>query len=246
MDFAWSRGFAEYVAVPVWNLVELPEYVSYEEAAMLEPMAVAVHAMRLGTGEFTLDKAAPVAVCGLGAVGLLLAMFLMEAGYRNLYVAGNKDFQRKRAESLGILAEYYLDSGKAGGAERLRECTGGAALFFECTGRNEAFSMGIDGAGPMGRVVLVGNPGTDMALEKDTCWKILRNQLAVLGTWNSSFKGRGADDWNYVLERMETHRITPAGLISHRFRLEELKDGLSMMRGKRQDFCKVIVAAEPG
>ena len=43
-------GFAEYAAVPVANLIELPENVSFEEAAMLEPMAVAVHAMRQGIG----------------------------------------------------------------------------------------------------------------------------------------------------------------------------------------------------
>ena len=41
-----NGGFAEYTAVPQWNLIELPDSVSYEEAAMLEPMAVAVHAMR--------------------------------------------------------------------------------------------------------------------------------------------------------------------------------------------------------
>ena len=40
-------GFAEFVAVPQWNLIELPDQVSYEQAAMLEPMAVAVHALSL-------------------------------------------------------------------------------------------------------------------------------------------------------------------------------------------------------
>ena len=39
-------GFAEYVAVPKWNLIDLPESVTMEQAAMLEPMAVAVHAIR--------------------------------------------------------------------------------------------------------------------------------------------------------------------------------------------------------
>ena len=48
-DYLGSRsngGFAEYVTVPEWNIIELPEGVSYEAAAMIEPMAVAVHAMR--------------------------------------------------------------------------------------------------------------------------------------------------------------------------------------------------------
>ena len=41
-----NGGFAEYVTVPAWNLIALPDAVSYEQAAMMEPMAVAVHAMR--------------------------------------------------------------------------------------------------------------------------------------------------------------------------------------------------------
>ena len=53
-DYLGSRrdgGFAEYVSVPEWNLLALPDAVSYEAAAMLEPMAVAVHAMRIGLGQ---------------------------------------------------------------------------------------------------------------------------------------------------------------------------------------------------
>ena len=56
--------------------MELPDNVSFEEAAMLEPMAVAVHAMR----RVQPGPADTVAVCGLGTIGLLLVMFLKEAG----------------------------------------------------------------------------------------------------------------------------------------------------------------------
>ena len=71
-----NGGFAQYAAVPVWNLIELPEGVSFEAAAMLEPMAVAVHALR-SIGPAMGER---VAVCGLGTIGLLLTMFLKEAG----------------------------------------------------------------------------------------------------------------------------------------------------------------------
>lgn len=236
-----NGAFAEYVTVPAWNLAELPQGASFEEAAMLEPMTVAVHAARIGTDGFTLDKDAAVAVCGLGAVGLLLIMFLLEAGYQNIYAIGNKDAQKQRVTAAGVLPNHYLDSRKTDGAAHLQECAGGAALFFECTGRNEAAAMGINGAGPMGKVVFVGNPCSDMAFRKDTYWKILRNQLTIAGTWNASFKGGVADDWSYALERLKMRRIAPAALISHRFTLEELNEGLSVMQEKKQDFCKVMV-----
>lgn len=242
--YAGSRqngAFADYMVMPVWNLIKLPDEISYEEAAMLEPMAVAVHALRRGTGEFGLDKGAAVAVCGLGAIGLLLVMFLLEAGYRNVYAVGNKEAQKKRALSIGILPDHYCDSRISDAAAWLQAYAGGAELFFECAGRNDAAMMGVDSAGPAGKVVFVGNPCSDMTFEKDSYWRILRNQLTVMGTWNSSFTKEGTDDWNYAIKRLETRRVAPARLISHRFISEQLREGLAVMRSKKEDYCKIMI-----
>ena len=245
-DYLGSRsngGFAEYVSVPVKNLIALPEGVSFEEAAMLEPMAVAVHAMRKGTADFALEKEAVVAVCGLGTIGLLLTMFLLDAGYRNIYVIGNKDFQREKAISLGIPLDCYCDSREKDASDWLQECAGGADLFFECVGRHETLSCGVNSAAPSASVVLVGNPHSDMALPRDVYWKILRNQLNVFGTWNSSFTGEDTDDWHYVMRKLKTHSVSPTELISHRLTPEKLMMGLSVMRDKKEDYCKIEVVS---
>ena len=84
--------------MPVWNLLRLPETVTFEEAAMLEPMSVAVHAMR----RVMPSETDTVAVCGLGTIGMLLTMFLLGAGVRKLLLIGNKDFQRQAVQKLGI------------------------------------------------------------------------------------------------------------------------------------------------
>lgn len=232
-------GFAEYVAVPIENLMELPEQVSFEEAAMLEPMAVAVHAMRRARPE-ALDT---VAVCGLGTIGTLLLMFLKETGVKHLLAIGNKDFQRQIAVAkLGLPETCYCDSRTQDVGAWIMEHTGGAGadVFFECVGRNETFSQAVDLTAPAGRVCLVGNPYSDMVLEKGVYWKILRNQLTVTGTWNSSFTRETADDWNYVLERLAQKRVTPAELISHRYALENLNQGCLIMRNKTQDYLKIM------
>lgn len=246
-DYLGSRrngGFAEYVNVPAGNLIELPESVSFEEAAMLEPMAVAVHAIRKGTEDFGLSREAAVAVCGLGTIGLLTVMFLMEAGYRNIYAIGNKEFQEGRLLSIGMPRGHYCDGRKKEAVVWLCEEIGGVEVFFECTGRNEAFSWGVDSAKPEGRVVLVGNPYSDMTLKREVYWKLLRNQLTVTGTWNSSFTGDEMDDWRYVMKRLETHNVTPAELITHRLPLERLKEGLEIMRDRKEDYCKIMVSQE--
>lgn len=101
-------------------------------------------------------------------------------------------------------------------------------------------ALGVDSVGAAGRVVLVGNPYSDMKLDKDIYWKILRNQLNVMGVWNSRFDHSADDDWHYVIERLKGHMIDPAGLITHRYPLHKLTDGLGVMKDKTEDYCKIM------
>lgn len=233
-----NGGFAEYAVVPAENLLVLPEQVPYEEAAMLEPMAVAVHAMR----GIAPDVSDTVAVCGLGTIGMLLLMFLKESGINNLLAIGNKEFQRQAVLKLGLPPECYCDSREQDVPQWIMEHTAGAGAdaFFECVGRNGTFSQAIELTAPAGKVMLVGNPYSDMELGRDIYWKILRDQLTVKGTWNSSYTGERQDDWHYVLDKLAQQRIAPAELISHRFPLEELEQGFHIMRDKTEDYVKIM------
>ena len=117
----------------------------------------------------------------------------------------------------------------------------GADVFFECVGRNEVFSQAVNLSAPQGRICLVGNPYSDMMLEKPVYWKMLRNQLTLTGTWNSAFLQEAEDDWHYVLDKLEQKKIQPEKLISHRFDLENAIQGMQIMRDKTQDYIKVMI-----
>jgi len=234
-----NGGFAEFVAVPEWNLIELPDEVSYEEAAMLEPMAVAVHAMR----RVRPQKNDTVVIYGLGTIGTLLFLFLKDAGIEKILAVGNKEFQKNTVLKLGLDENCYCDSRTQNVSEWVQKHTEktGADVFFECVGRNEIVSQAVDLTAPMGRICLVGNPYSDMMLEKSVYWKILRNQLTVTGTWNSSFTHQKDDDWHYVLDRLSLKRVAPKKLISHELNLCDAEDGLLTMRDKREDYMKVMI-----
>lgn len=234
-------GFAEYAAVPEWNLIELPENVSYEEAAMLEPMAVAVHAMR----RVSPNPKDTAVICGLGTIGMFLLMFLLDAGMENVFVVGNKEFQRNTVLKMGLDESNYCDSKTQSVSEWLLERTHGlgADVFFECVGKNETVSQGVDLTAPGRRICLVGNPYSDMLLEKSVYWKILRNQLTITGTWNSSFTHEKDDDWHYVLDRLAQKRISPKELISHELKLDDAEKGFLTMLEKREDYIKVMICS---
>lgn len=236
-------GFAEYAAVPEWNMVELSDNVAFEQAAMLEPMAVAVHAMR----SISPSCDDTVAVMGLGTIGMLLVMFLLDAGVTDIYVIGNKDFQRKTCKAMGIDEIRYIDAASEeqnpAVAEQIMNITHGrgVGVFFECVGKNETIETALKVTAPGGRIQLVGNPASDISFDRDTYWKILRNQLTVKGSWNSSFTHDDDDDWHYVLKRLEAGAIHPEQFISHRFAFEELDKGLAIMRDKTEDYIKVMI-----
>lgn len=274
-----NGGFAEYMAVPQENLLELPETVSYKEAAMMEPMAVAVHAIRrilsipaeqiienrIGYAHFDIDGITEynritehnteaikinncVVIYGLGTIGMLLLQFLMDISIRNVFfdrilVIGNKDFQKQLVLNMGLPKDCYCDSKTENVSKWILERTEGmgADFIFECVGKNEIFAQAVDLAAPFGRICLVGNPYSDMVLEKTVYWKILRNQLTVTGTWNSSFTHQSEDDWHYVLDRLIQKKITPTKLISHQLTLEELEKGLQIMRDKTEDYMKIMI-----
>lgn len=240
-----NGGFAQYVSVPKWNLIELPDNVTYEQAAMLEPMAVAVHAMR----RVDITRTDNVVVCGLGTIGTLLVMFLLDAGISNIFVIGNKDFQKKTITGLGIAEENYCDSRNTAVSDYIKEKTGGqgANVFFECVGSNETISLAVDNTAPAGSICLVGNPHSDIAFDKNVYWKILRNQIRLTGTWNSSFygesqePGNAIDDWHYVIDRLASGSISPQKLIKHKYSLDTMQEGMEIMRDKTEDYVKIMV-----
>lgn len=239
-----NGGFSEYVSVPVWNLIELPYSVTYEQAAMLEPMAVAVHAMR----KYAISKDTTVAICGMGTIGQLLLMFLKEQGVDNVYALGNKEVQKKAAMELGICEKNFFDMREGNINEWIAANTlnRGVDIYFECVGKSELVTLGTQITCAGGNVCLVGNPGSDIVLEKNEYWKILRKQLIFTGSWNSSFLGCDDeclenDDWNYALKKLKSGAIKPEKIITHRFDIEKLDSGLELMRDKSEEYIKVMV-----
>lgn len=275
-DYLGSRSdgaYAEFVKVPRWNLIELPDNVSFEVAAMLEPMAVALHAIRQAgldinpaeeqgrsivslenldnkenadTPNFTDVHQPKALVIGLGTIGLFVCMHLSAMGIET-YAIGNKDYQKDQALSIG-LDEDHIKIGKDVEANTswIYERTDGnyADFVFECVGRQETLVEALESAKPAGTVVTVGNPFSDMTLPRDTYWKILRSQLTLCGTWNSSFTHEDHDDWNTVIRMLSEGLIHPENLISHRFPLEDLTKGLEIMRDKTEPYTKVMITNE--
>ena len=91
---------------------------------------------------------------------------------------------------------------------------------------------------------MVGNPYSDMEISKDLYWKILRKQLKISGTWNSSYTGDVNDDWHFVLNKLEKAEIDPERFITHEYSIDGIQTGMEIMRDKSEDYVKVICINE--
>ena len=250
-DYVGSRrdgAFAEYVAVPADRLIELPDNISFETGAMLEPLAVAGNAVRTAGCGAGFSSGMSAVVCGMGTIGLMTVMLLKDAGIDNIYVIGNKDIQRNKAGMYGAGDDRFCDSRNEDPVSYIMDRTDGrgADLYIECVGSNESIGYGIDAAAPGGHVILVGNPRSDVKFSRDTYWKILRRQIRLSGIWNSSFRqhtdeGGQDDDWHYVLKRLAAGNAEPEKLITHRFPIEDLDKGIAIMRDRTEDFTKIMM-----
>lgn len=234
-------GFAEYVAVPTWNLIELPDQVSFEEAALFEPASVALHAVR----QLDLTGVKSVAILGLGTIGILIAEWLHILGVNQVIATGHHEEHGELMKKVASNDYIYIDANNTKVDEEILRITeAGVDAVFDCVGSSDSLADAISCVAASGQIIEVGNPKADVSLEKNTYWKILRKQLIVKGTWNSSFTHDGEDDWNWVKNHCQSKALNLKDLITHSFPFEQLEDGLEVMRNREVYNNKVMITQE--
>ena len=92
-------GFAEEVAIKSSNIFAIPDHLSFADAALAEPLACCVHAVRLLTHDYQDDHDSRMVVLGGGAIGLLSAMVAVAAGYRDVWIAETNEMRRAMLEN---------------------------------------------------------------------------------------------------------------------------------------------------
>lgn len=228
-DYIGSRrdgAFAEYVAVPMWNLIEIPDNISFEVAAMLEPFSVALHAIKFG--QVTPDDR--VAVIGTGMIGIAAGLWAKMKNAKQVTVIGRNEEKRSMVENCKL--EYKVNPDSTDNDKY--------DFVLEAVGTPHAIETAINLTRRGGRLVLIGNPSGDIMLQQNVYWKILRKQLMIAGTWNSSYDGKNPSDWTDVVEALANRKIDGKSLITHRFSQENLMEGLNLMKNHQEPYCKVM------
>lgn len=176
-DYRRAGAFAEYVTVPVRIVYCLPDNLSFPEAALLEAVSVALHAVSL----IPVDQADCALVVGAGTIGLLLQQALRVAGCSRVFVTDVDSTRLKLSEQLGANATYLS---KDLAKQILAQTNGvGVDVAVEAVGKTETINAAIESVRKGGSVVLVGNISPQVSLPLQ---KVVSRQIRLQGSCASA------------------------------------------------------------
>ncbi|CAN5567995.1 galactitol-1-phosphate 5-dehydrogenase [soil metagenome] len=169
-------GFAEYVQVPESALHEIPDDLDISAAALAEPLANGVHAVRLGTSCLPAERAV---VIGGGTIGIMVLQSALLSGIPDVSVVELHEGRRGQANKLG--AHEVFASGEEAG-KVVREATGGlgADLVLDAVGAGGTRRLAVDLVKPGGMAVLVGLHENETTLGFHD---VVRRQITLQGSY---------------------------------------------------------------
>lgn len=219
-------GFSEYVAVKPQMLAPLPEGMSFRQAAVIEPMAVCLHGVRLAR----IGSDDGVVVTGAGPIGLFTAALLRDMGVRGLVVSEPSE---RRREIASIWADRVVDPTREDVAGSAREALEpGADVLVECSGQAGVLEEGFNTMGFAGRVLLLGACLESISLNPAS---LLVREIAFQGSY-----GCDMEEFRHCIELVRSGRIDVNPVISGVVSQDELPDAFERLCGPN-DKVKLVM-----
>jgi 2-desacetyl-2-hydroxyethyl bacteriochlorophyllide A dehydrogenase len=221
-----SGAFSEYVSVPAKKCYPLPTTVSFEEASLVEPLAVAVHAVHLAS----LEKNEPIAIIGSGAIGLMTLQVAKYRGERKIVVLDTLDYRLALAQKLG--ATTTINVTKEDPLQRII-MEGGVDTVFEAVGHQETVQQGLAMVRTGGKVIVIGMLEAIMQLPM---LDITVKEIDLQGSY-----GYTSDDFQQALKLIGQGKVDVKPLITHLLPLDDIKKGFEILSQGAEDVIKVVL-----
>ncbi|HLY91883.1 MAG TPA: zinc-dependent dehydrogenase [Candidatus Angelobacter sp.] len=227
-------GFAEYVRVMDWivqrgGVVRIPQNVSYEQAAFIEP----VNTCQKGIEILRLQPEETVLVIGQGPIGMILAKLALSAGTR--VFASDMYAQRLEvARNFGITET--IDASKEDATKRIREVTDGrgADAVIVAVAGNALVQVALDATRPGGRVLLFAQTTRSQATIDPSA--VCMDEKFLLGSYSASVDLQKESERFVFSGDMDMSR-----LVTHRFPLEQAVEGIKMAMHPQPDSLKIVI-----
>ena len=230
-DFRRAGAFAEYVVVPQRIAYHLPDALEFQEAAMLEAVSVALHAVRVSE----MKGGETVLVIGAGMIGLLTLQAAKAGGASRVLVADIDRSRLQTAEKIGADETMLLSGAEL--TQEIHRRTGGRGvdLVLEAVGRNETIAAGIASVRKGGTVTLIGNISPEVKIPLQV---VVSRQIRLQGSCASS------GEYPQAMELMANGQIQVKQLITAVAPLSEGPQWFARLHAGEPNLMKVVL--DPG
>ena len=232
MGFQTTGAAQEYFALPVDKVFTVPEGVSLDEAAFIEPVSVAVHAIRRGGGA----EGKKVLVLGAGTIGNLTAQVANASGAEAVMITDISDYKLDKARACGI--DFAINTTREDLNDAVLEHFGAsrADLILECVGAQATASQAVAVARKGSTIVIVGvfgeQPRVDLGLVQD-------RELTLVGTLMYQ-----KPDYAHAIELVSSGQMHLDALITHRFAFEDYLEAYHTIEESGGNYMKVMIELE--
>lgn len=203
-DFIGSRlpgAWQDYLCVPARNVLHVPDDVSLEQAAFLEPATVALHGLMLMGFDRDYKPGQRVAVFGMGTIGLLTLQCAKYLGAQEVDVFDIDEAKLAIAEEYGA-SRAFNTAAEDFDAQVKAACPRGYDWVFEAAGFPATEIMSLKYAGNRSRVMFIGTPSRPVTLQPAEFEYINRKELLVSGSWMSYSAPWPGREWHVALQAL--------------------------------------------
>ncbi|MCR4431284.1 MAG: alcohol dehydrogenase catalytic domain-containing protein [Tepidanaerobacteraceae bacterium] len=230
ISFTYRKGdgaMADYIIAEEPYVYRLPEHLSYDAGALIEPLSVAVHAVRRAD----IKMGEKVLVIGAGAIGILIAALCRKSGATDVGVV---DYSHKRLEmALEMGATFAVNPSEKDVYEAVYDVTGGIGMdkTFECVGLEATFNQAMMTLRKNGTATIIGifeNPNITIPATR-----FITHEIKVQGSQGYC--------WDFPIALEMTKEIDIERLVTHTFKLQDLQQALETCLDRNSGAVKVIV-----
>jgi L-iditol 2-dehydrogenase len=221
-------SLSEYIVMPESSCFKIPDSMSYDQAAISEPLAIGLYAVKQSIPM----KGAKVGILGFGPIGMSVLLTALAMGAEEIYVTDKIDERLQIASGCGAklttnAATEDVVSKISGEVPELLD------VVFECCGQQDAFDNAVDLLKPGGKLMIIGIPEfdhwsipVDKSRHKELCIQNVRRQNEAVQP---------------ALDMMVSGEISVEAMATHRFRFEDTKEAFDLVAGYKDGVMKAMI-----
>lgn len=224
-------SLSEYIVMPETSCIKIPDVMSYDQAAISEPLAIGVYAVKQSIPL----EGAKVGIFGFGPIGMSVLLPALAMGAKEIYVTDKIDKRLEIARGTG--ATLTANPDKEDVVKKIEDAVPELLdVVFECCGEQDAIDNAVDLLKPGGKLMVIGIPEferwsfpVDKSRHKELCIQNVRRQNEALQP---------------ALDLMAEGKVSVDAMATHRFKFEDSKKAFDLVAGYKDGVMKAMIDFE--